>query len=150
MRQWSTFYDRWASKAIVKRSRWRNNFLKDRTDNNQKNFKVLRNICKNCTKLQKKIILQSSGHKKVTENKTFWKTIIPLFIKRSLKGEKLTLLKMAKIFLKILNYVISSMVFSLILFPNSISLKSISASEEWYGLRFSSLCSQRIHKSPKH
>ena len=33
-------------KAIMKRSRLRNKFLKDRTENNQKNFKLQRNFCK--------------------------------------------------------------------------------------------------------
>ena len=47
-------------------------------------------------KTANQIILQSSGHKKVTENKTFWKTIIPLFIKRSLKGEKINLIENGK------------------------------------------------------
>ena len=31
--------------------------------------------------------------KKVTNNKTFWKTIIPLFIRRSLKGEKINVIE---------------------------------------------------------
>ena len=41
----------------------------------------------------KKIMLQWSGGKKVTDNKTFWKTIIPLFTKRPLKGEKINLIE---------------------------------------------------------
>ena len=35
-------------KAIMKRSRLRNKFLKDGTENNQKNFKHQRNFVKNC------------------------------------------------------------------------------------------------------
>ena len=33
-------------KAIMKRSRLRNTFIKDRTETNQKNFKLQRNFCK--------------------------------------------------------------------------------------------------------
>ena len=80
----------------MKRSRLRNKFLKDINENNQKNFKLLRNFCKKLHKTTNQVILQSSGHKKVTENKTFWKTIIPLFIKRSLKGEKINLIENGK------------------------------------------------------
>ena len=50
-------------KAIMKRSRLRNKFLKDRTENNQKNFKhqiIFVKIAEN----HKKIILQYYGHKK--------------------------------------------------------------------------------------
>ena len=112
-------------KAIMKRSRLRNKFLKNRTENNQKNFEHQRNFCKKLLRITKKSYYSNLDIKKVTDNKTFWKAIIPLFTKRPLKGEKLTLLKMTKIFLMILNYVISSMVFSLILFPNLTSLKSI-------------------------
>ena len=35
-------------KAIMKVSRLRNKVLKDRTETNQKNFKLQINICKNC------------------------------------------------------------------------------------------------------
>ena len=45
-------------KAIMKRSRLRNKFLKDRTENNQKNFKHQRNFCKKLLRTTKKIILQ--------------------------------------------------------------------------------------------
>ena len=34
--------------------------------------------------------------KKVTDNKTFWKRIIPLFTKRPLKGEKINLIESGK------------------------------------------------------
>ena len=57
---------------------------------------------------------------------TIWKTIIPLFTKKNLKGEKINLIENGN---NILNNTelcdISSMVFSLILFPNLTSLKSI-------------------------
>ena len=40
------FMNKQPHKAIMKRSRLRNEFLKDRTENNQKNFKRQRNFCK--------------------------------------------------------------------------------------------------------
>ena len=62
-------------KAIMKRSRLRNKFLKDRTENNTTVIWTL---------------------KELTDNKTFWKTIIPLFTKRPLKGGKINLIENGK------------------------------------------------------
>ena len=114
-------------KAIMKRSRLRNKFLTDRTENNQKNFKLQRNFCKKLLRTTKKTYYSNLDIKKVTDNKTFWKTIIPLFSKRHLNGEKISPIENGKNIssdTELCN-AISSMVFSLILFPNLTSLKSI-------------------------
>ena len=58
-------------KAIMKRSRLRNKFLKDRTENNQKNFKHQRNFCKKLLRTTKKSHYSNLDIKKVTDNKTF-------------------------------------------------------------------------------
>ena len=68
-------------KAIVKRSRLRTKFLKDKTENNQKNFKHQISFCKILLRTTKKSYYSNLGIKNVTGNKTFWKTIIPLFTK---------------------------------------------------------------------
>ena len=78
-------------KAIMKRSRLGNKFLKNRTENNQKNSKHQRDFCKKFLRTTKKSCYSNLDIKKVTDNKTFWKTIIPLFTKRPLKGEKINL-----------------------------------------------------------
>ena len=83
-------------KAVTKRSRLRNRFLKDRTENNQKNFKHQINFCKKLLRATKKSYYSNLDIKKVTDNKTFWKTIIPLFTKRPLKGEKINLIENGK------------------------------------------------------
>ena len=112
-------------KAIMKRSRLKNKFLKDRTKNNQKNFKLQRNFCKKLLRTTKTLCYSNLDINKVTDNKTFWKTIIPFFTKRPLKGEKIYLIENGKTIsnnselCNILNG------FSLILFPNLTSLKSI-------------------------
>ena len=85
-------------KSFIKQlrtSRLSEKFLKDRTDTNQKNFKLQIFFVKNYWELQK-IILQLSGYKNVTDNKTFRKTITPLFTKRPLKGGKITLIENGK------------------------------------------------------
>ena len=83
-------------KAIMKRSRLRNKFLKDRTENNQKNFKHQRNFCRKLLRTTKKSYYSNLYINNVADNKTFWKTIIPLFTKRSLKGEKINLIENGK------------------------------------------------------
>ena len=42
-------------KAIMKMSRLRNKFLKDRTETNQNNFKLQRNFCKKLLRTTKKL-----------------------------------------------------------------------------------------------
>ena len=104
-------------KAIMKRYRLRNTFLKGRTENNQKNFKLQRILCKKLLRTTEKSYYSNLGIKKVTDNKTFSKKYF-LFSKKGLwKVKTLTLLKMTKIFQMILNCVISSMDF----FSNIIS-----------------------------
>ena len=83
-------------KAIMKRSRLRNKFLKGRTENNQKNFKLQRNFCRKLLRTTKKSYYSNLYINNVADNKTFWKTIIPLFTKRSLKGETINLVESGK------------------------------------------------------
>ena len=80
-------------KAVMKRSRVRNKLLKDRIENNQKNFKLQRNFCKKLLRTTKRSYYSNVDIKKVTDKKTFWKTIIPLFTKSRLKGEKVHLIE---------------------------------------------------------
>ena len=100
-------------------------FLKDRTENNQKNFKHQRNFCKKLLRTTKKSYYSTLDIKKLQITKPSGKQSYLFSQKGFWNAKKSTLLKMAKIFLMILNYVISSMAFSLILFPNLTSLKSI-------------------------
>ena len=76
----------------MKRSRLRNKFLKDRTENNQKNFKHHINFCKKLLRTTKKSYY-SNLDIKIPDSKTFWRTIIPLFTKRPLKCEKNNLIE---------------------------------------------------------
>ena len=52
-------------KAIMRRSRLRNKFLKDRTENNQKNFKLQRNFCKKLLRTTKKLYYSNLDIKKL-------------------------------------------------------------------------------------
>ena len=70
------FMTRELHKAIMKRSRLRNRFLKDRTENNQKNFKHQRNFCKKLLRTTKKSYYSNLDNP------------IPHFTKRPLERQK--------------------------------------------------------------
>ena len=65
-------------KAIMKRSKLRNTFLKLRTLSDRKNYTSHRNLCKKSVKNTKRTYFNNLDIKKVTDNQTFWKTIVPL------------------------------------------------------------------------
>ena len=74
-------------KAIMKRSKLRNKFLKSR----RKNHTSQRNLCKKLLKNTKRTYFNNLDIKKVTDNRTFWKTIVPLFSSKFSKSEKINL-----------------------------------------------------------
>ena len=65
-------------KAIMKRSRLRNKFLRDRTDISRKQYKKQRNLCVSLLKKAKKDHFANLDIKSVTDNKKFWQTVKPL------------------------------------------------------------------------
>ena len=84
----------------MKRSRLRNKFLKHRTDSNKKNYSTQRNLRKKLLKNTKnttKSYFENLDNKKITDNRSFWKTVPPLFTQNSSKGEKINLIDDCKI-----------------------------------------------------
>ena len=78
-------------KAIMKRSRLRNQFLKNKNKISRNNHKVQRNYRKKTLKNYKKQHLSNFDTSKVTDNRTFWKAIVPLFTTKASRGEKIIL-----------------------------------------------------------
>ena len=72
-------------KAIMKRSKIRNKFVKSRNLSDRKNF------CKKMLKNTKRTCFNNLGIRKVTDNRTFRKIIVPLFSKKFSKSEKINL-----------------------------------------------------------
>ena len=66
-------------KAIMKRSRLRNKLFRDRIDISREEYKKQRNLCVSLLKIAKKDHFPNLNAKSVTDNKTFWKTVKPLF-----------------------------------------------------------------------
>ena len=70
-------------KAIMKRSKLRNKFNKERNIENWSEYKRQRNLCSNLLKESKKRHFNNLNVKDVTENKQFWRTKKPFFTEKS-------------------------------------------------------------------
>ena len=77
----------------MKRSRYRNKFLKGKSQTNRENYKIQWNICKKLLRKTKKSYFENLNTKKITDNRTFWKNAIPL----STRKVKLSLMKQRNI-----------------------------------------------------
>ena len=75
----------------MKRSKLRNKFLKSRNLSDRKNYTSLRNLCKKLFKNTKRTYLNNLGMRKVTDNRIFWKTVVPPFSNEFSKSEKINL-----------------------------------------------------------
>jgi len=67
------------SKEIMHRSRLKNNFNSNPTDENKRLYKKQRNLCVSLVNIEKKNYYNNLDLKIFKDNKTFWRTIKPLF-----------------------------------------------------------------------
>ena len=81
------------SKEIMKRTRLRNKFFKNRNDYNKKEFSKQRNYCVSLVRKSKKLYFSNLDEKKVADNKTFWKTIKRFLSNKIVSREKVTLME---------------------------------------------------------
>ena len=79
--------------AIMKRSRLRNKFLRDRADISREEYKKQRNLCVSLLKEAKKDHFANLDTKSVTYNKKFWQNVKPLF---SNKAKAKTVIKLVE------------------------------------------------------
>ena len=74
---------------------WQKNCIKqlwkDKNEINRNNNKVQRNYCKKLLENTKKKYFNNLNTSKVTDNRTFWKAIVPLFTNKPYRGEKVIL-----------------------------------------------------------
>ena len=80
------------NKAIMDRSRLRNKFLKNNTDVNKVAYNKQRNYVVSLLRKSKRKYYNSFDTKKIVDNKTFWKTIKPLFSDKVKSNNKITLI----------------------------------------------------------
>ena len=91
------FMNKILSKAVMHRSRLRNNYLKNPTNDNKEKYRKYRNYCVNLFKQEKKIYYQNLDPKLITDNKKFWKTVKPLFSEKTRCSKNIILVEKEEI-----------------------------------------------------
>ena len=79
--------------AIMKRSRIRNKFLREKNQADRDNYKFQRNLCKKPLRKTKTSYLSNLDTKKITDSITFWKKVIPLFTSKPSKSENIIIIE---------------------------------------------------------
>ena len=67
------------NKAIMKRSKLRNTFLKEKSDSARKAYTSQRNLCVNLLRKTKKNYFANLDLNSITDSRKFWQTVKPLF-----------------------------------------------------------------------
>ena len=80
-------------KAIMLRSRLKNNFNKQRSDKNWDNYKKQRNFCVKLLRQIKEKYFSDFNVKSISDNKKFWKTIKPFFPNKGLNTNNMMLVE---------------------------------------------------------
>ena len=78
-------------KEIIKKSRLRNRFLKNKSLENRMLYKQQRNYCVSLLKKTKIRYYANLKEKKILDNKQFWKVAKPLFSDKSISGDQINL-----------------------------------------------------------
>ena len=87
----SKFISKELSKEIMLRSKLRNKFLKDETDEARAKYRKQRNICVHLLRRAKRNYYNDLDLSNVTDNRKFWKTTRPLFANKIKVKNKITL-----------------------------------------------------------
>ena len=77
----------------MKRSRLRNKFLNRKSDIDRKAFNKQGNLCVTLIRQEKKNFFNNISTRDITDNKTFWKTVKPLFTDKIQIKSKITLIE---------------------------------------------------------
>ena len=85
------FMNKGITKAIMKRTRLKNSYLKNRCVANRKAYNVQRNLCVSLVRKAKLDYYNKFNHKEVSDNKTFWKTVKPFFTDKGVNHDRILL-----------------------------------------------------------
>ena len=77
----------------MKRSRLRKKILNAKTDIDRKAYNKQRNLCVSLIRREKKNFFNNISTRDITDNKTFWKTVKPLFTDKMQAKSKITLIE---------------------------------------------------------
>ena len=86
------FINKTINKEIMKRSRLRNKFLNAKSDIDRKAYNKQHNLCVSLIRQEKKSFNNIST-RGITDNKTFWKAVKPLFTDKIQAKPKITLIE---------------------------------------------------------
>ena len=86
------FMKKTLSKTIMHRTRFRNKYLRNKTDKNKKKYTKQRNYCVSLLRKSKRQYCRSRDVKNITDNKTFWKTVKPFLSDKLTSTQKITLI----------------------------------------------------------
>ena len=89
----SPFLNKEIMKAIMNRTRLRNKFLRSRSTEDRSAYNQQRNFCLSLVRKAKKDYYNNLDHKKVTDNKPFWRTVKPLFSDKNSSFSKIALIE---------------------------------------------------------
>ena len=77
----------------MKRSRLRNKLLNTKSDIDRKAYNKQRNLCVSLIRQEKKNLFNNISKRGIADNKTFWKTVKPLFTDKVQTKSKITLIE---------------------------------------------------------
>ena len=92
------------SKVIMLRSKLRERFLKDRTEESRCKYKKQRNVCVYLIKKGKKDYYENIDVSNSTDSNKFWKTVRPIFGSKIKSRNSITLAEGTKLFRKKKNW----------------------------------------------
>ena len=108
----SPFMNNTLSKEIMKKTKLRNNFLKNRIEENRNKYTKQRNFCEGFLGTTKQNYFNSLNEKNITDNRKFWKTLKPMLFNKSITNEKIIAVENEKI-LSLNNFFLSIIKFPL-------------------------------------
>ena len=93
----SPFINKNLSEAIMLRTKLRNIFLKNRTEENKDRYTKQRNLCVTLLRKIKREYFNNLNEKNVCDNKKFWRVVKPLLSNKIISNEKITIVEGDKI-----------------------------------------------------
>ena len=79
------------SKAVMQRSKLRNIFLKNRTEENRNNYAKQRNLCVTLLRKSKREFYDNLNGKKLSDYRKFWGVVKPVLSNKVVSNEKIIL-----------------------------------------------------------
>ena len=91
------FMNKTLSKAVMHRTRFRNKYLRNKTDENKRKSKKQRNYCVSLLRKTKREYYSNLDVKNITDSKTFWKTVKRFLSDKVTSTQKITPIENDKI-----------------------------------------------------